>query len=453
MTLLVRERSFYRRFFTLALSIALQGLITFVVNFADNIMIGMYSQNAMSGVALVNQIQYLLMQISTGIASGIVVLAAQYWGKGETKPICRIIALGMKFAMLAGIIFAVATCFFPSEILSLLTNDSEIIAQGVEYLTYICFTYFIFTISNTLILSFRSVESTNIAPITALCSLFVNIVLNYILIFGRFGFPEMGARGAGLATLIARIVELVIVIIYVKLGDKKLRIRFSQWLKIDWGYLRDYIRISLPVVTASAMWGVGQLLQTAILGHVGASAIAANSIASTMFQIATIFFHASSGASSVIIGKTIGSGQTDKIKVYSRTLQIVFLCFGILSGLLIMGLRMFVIDFYTLTPEARALTRTFMLILAITVVGTSYEFPVMSGIIQSGGDTKYGMIVDTAFIFLFTLPLAASSAFIFGWPAVVTFMFLKADQILKCITHGIKVNRFRWIRVLTREKA
>lgn len=450
MSLLVSERSFYKRFFTLALSIALQGLITFVVNFADNIMIGMYSQNAMSGVALVNQIQFLLQQISSGIASGIVVLAAQYWGKGETEPIKRIIALGMKFAVIAGIAFAVVTYLYPVQILSLLTNDAEIIAQGAEYLTYICFTYFVFTISNTLILSFRSVESTNIAPITALCSLLVNIVLNYLLIFGRFGFPEMGARGAGLATLIARIVELAIVIVYVKLGDKKLRIRFRSWLKLDWEYLKDYIRISLPVVTASSMWGLGQLLQTAILGHVGSSAIAANSIASTMFQIATIFYLASSGASSVIIGKTIGSGQIDKIKIYSRTIQLIFLGLGILSGLLILALRLFMVDFYTLTPEARALTRTFMLILAVTVVGTSYEFPVMAGIIQSGGDTKYGMIVDTAFIFLFTLPLAAASAFIFHWPAAVTYMFLKADQILKCITHGIKVNRYRWIRVLTR---
>ena len=450
MSLLVREKNFYKWFFSLFLSIALQALITFVVNFADNIMIGVYNQTAMSGVALVNQLQYLLMQISTGIATGIVVLAAQYWGKGETEPIGRIIALGMKFALLVGVVFTVATYFYPAEILSFLTNDPEIIAQGVEYLVYICFTYLVFTISNTLILSFRSVESTNIAPVTALCSLLVNVVLNYIFIFGNFGFPEMGARGAGLATLIARIVELVIVILYVKLGDKKLRLRFSQWLKLDWKYIGDYIRISLPVVLASAMWGVGQLLQTAILGHVGAAAIAANSISSTMFQTATIFFRASSGASSVIIGKTIGLGQTDKIKAYSRTFQLIFIGLGIISGLIIMLLRVFMIDFYTLTPEARSLTRTFMLILAITVVGTSYEYPVMAGIIQSGGDTKYGMIVDTAFIFLFTLPLAAASAFLFQWPAAVTFMFLKIDQIVKCIPHGIKVNRYKWVRVLTR---
>jgi len=451
MTLFVRERVFYKKFFVLAATIALQGLITFVVNFADNIMIGMYSQTAMSGVALVNQIQYLLQMMSGGIAAGIVVLAAQYWGKGETEPIKRIIALGMKFAVFAGAVFTVGTYFFPSKMLSVLTNDTDIIAQGVEYLRYICFTYFVFTISNTLILSFRSVESTNIAPITALCSLFVNIALNYIFIFGRFGFPEMGARGAGLATLIARLAELCIVIIYVKLGDKKLRLRFSQWFKSDWHYLKDYVHISLPVVAASSLWGVGQLAQTAILGHVGASAIAANSISATMFQITTIFNHASSGASSVVIGKTIGSGQIDKIKGYARTLQMIFIGLGILSGLLIIILRSFVIDFYTLTPEARSLTHTFMLILAITVVGTSYEFPVMSGIIQSGGDTKYGMIVDTLFIFFFTLPLAAASAFIFQWPAEVTFIFLKVDQLLKCITHGIKVNRYRWIRVLTRE--
>jgi Na+-driven multidrug efflux pump len=170
-----------------------------------------------------------------------------------------------------------------------------------------------------------------------------------------------------------------------------------------------------------------------------------------MFQTSTVFFRATSGASAIIIGKTIGAGQTDKIRTYSRTLQLIFLGFGVISALIIMLLRGFIIDYYTLTPEARSLTRTFMLILAITVVGTSYEYPVMAGIIQSGGDTKYGMIVDTAFIFLFTLPLAYISAFVFHWPAEVTFMFLKSDQIVKCLPHGIKVNRYRWIRVLTRE--
>ena len=451
MSFLVRERGFYKWFFSLAGAIAAQGLITFTVNFADNIMIGSYSQSAMSGIALANQIQFLLQMISVGIATGVVVLAAQYWGKGQTEPIKRIIGMGMKFAAVAGLIFAVGTHFFPAQVLSVLTNDAEIIAQGVEYLKYISFTYFVFIISNTLILTFRSVETTRIAPITALSSLLVNVFLNYALIFGHFGFPEMGARGAGLATLIARLTELLIVIIYVRFADKKLKIRFSQWLKRDWYYFKDYIRISLPVVISSSLWGVGQLAQTAILGHVSGAAIAANSIAAAMFQIASILYQASGGASSVVIGKTIGAGNTDKIRGYSKTLQFIFLVLGILSCVLILTLRSFMIDVYTLTPEARELTRTFMLVLAITAIGTSYEFPVVAGIVQSGGDTRYGMIVDTIFTFGFTIPLAALSAFVFGWPPAVTFICLKLDQIIKCLPNGIKVNRYNWIRVLTRK--
>ena len=450
MALFVRERSFYKWFFTLAAAIAAQGLITFTVNLADNIMIGSYSQSAMSGIALVNQLQFLLQMISVGIATGVVVLAAQYWGKGETEPIKRIIGMGMKFAAMMGILFTAVTYFLPAEVLSLLTNDKEIIAQGVEYLKYISFTYFVFIISNSLILTFRSVETIRIAPITALSSLFVNIFLNYLLIFGHFGFPEMGARGAGLATLIARLVELLIVIIYVRFFDKKLKIRFKQWIKSDWYYFKDYIRISLPVVISSTLWGVGQFVQTAILGHVSASAIAASSIATIMFQIATILYIASSGASSVIIGKTIGAGKLDKIKSYANTFQIIFVIFGIASCILILILRSFIVDLYVLTPEARELTKTFMLILAFTVIGTSYEFPVVGGIIQSGGDTKYAMIVDTIFTFMITLPLAALSAFVFGWPPVVTFICLKADQVLKCLPNGIKLNRYNWVRVLTR---
>ena len=450
MTRIVRDRSFYKWFFSLAAAIGAQGLITFCVNFADNIMIGNYSQTAMSGVALVNQIQFLLQMISTGISTGVVVLAAQYWGKGETEPIRRIIAMGMKFSMAAGLVFAAAAYFFPAEMLSVLTDDAAIIAQGVDYLRYICFTYFTFIVSNTLILTFRSVETTKIAPITALSSLFINVILNYLLIFGHFGFPEMGVRGAGLATLIARLVELLIVIIYVRFVDKKLKIRFLTWLKADWYYFKDYFRISLPVVVASSLWGVGQLVQTGILGHVSASALAANTIAAAVFQIASILYHAASGASSVIIGKTIGLGYLDRIRSYSNTFQLIYVIIGLISCACILALRSFIIDFYTLTPEARELAQTFMLILSITCIGTSYEFSVVSGIIQSGGDTNYTLISDVVFTFFFTIPLAACSAFLFHWSPVATFICLKLDQIIKCLPNGIKLNRYHWIKVLTR---
>lgn len=450
MSFLVKDKNFYRTFFGLASVIALQGLITFSVNLADHVMIGIYSESAMSGVSIVNQLQYLLQMMTNGVALGVVVLCAQYWGKSDLVAIRRIIALGMKFAAFLGLIFTAVTLFWPTQVLRLFTNDPKVIADGVAYLRYISYTYFIFTLVNTLILSFRSVETTVIGPLTALSSLVLNVFLNYVLIFGKLGMPELGVSGAAIATLISRSAELVIAVIYIRFFDKKLRLKFRHFLKADFEYVKDYIKVALPLIFSSSFWGFAMAAQTAILGHVGSSAIAASGIANTVFQIASIFYTSTSNASGVLLGKTIGRGNIQKVKPYARTIQLIFLLSGIIAGLIILIARSFIVDLYTLTEESYKLSKDFLLILAIAVVGTAYEFPAVNGIVQSGGDTRYALIVDTLFMCLFTLPFAALSAFVWRFPPLVTFIFLKADQILKCLPNGIKVNRYRWIKDITR---
>jgi putative MATE family efflux protein len=449
-TLFTRDRRLYSTFFPLLTVIAAQAILALAVNLADNVMLGAYSELALSGAALVNQLQFMLQQIIGGVAAGVVVLGSQYWGQSRTEPIKRIISLGLKMALAAGVLFWAVTFAAPEWTLRLLTDDGAVVAEGARYLKIMCWTYIIFAVSNVLMSSLQSVQTAGVGTVMSLSTIVINVCLNYCLIFGNFGAPRLGVVGAAIATLTSRVVELLIILVYILRIDKKLRMKLRELLSPDMSYLGDYVRVSLPVMLSGAQWGVAQTAQTAILGHISAVTIAANSIAVIIFQLFAIFGMACSSAASVTIGKTVGEGLIDKVKPYSRTLQIIFILNGIVAGAAIFIFKDIFVGFYAVSEETRRLAVSFLTVLSVSTLGTCYEFPVESGIIAGGGDTRYATVVDVSFMWLFTIPMSALSAFVFGFPPVVTFCFLKADQLLKCIPNAIVCNRYRWIKQLTR---
>lgn len=453
MSLFVKDKPFYKAFFTMTATIALQNLITFAVNLADNIMIGGYSQDALSGVAMVNQIQFLLQMIIGGIGNGITVLGAQYWGKKQVEPIRRVTSIGMVLALAAGVMMTLVTYFFPNETLSLLTNEQAVIAEGSRYLVIICFSYVLFAVTNVLLASLRSVETVRIGFVVTLTALVVNVILNYGLIYGRLGMPELGVEGAAIATLISRVVEFLVVVIYAFFMDKKICWKPKDMANLDKNLFRDYIRVGLPLILSSSLWGLAMSAQTAILGRMGEETIAANSIATTIFQVVTVVTYGAASASSVVIGKAVGEGDIPRVKAYSKTLQIIYIFIGIFTGGILWLCKDAIISLYSITEATRALTVQFIGVLSVTVVGTSYQCACLTGIVTGGGDTKFVLINDLIHQWLIVIPAAFLSAFVFHAPLWVTFACLKSDQILKCFVAIFKVNRYRWIRVLTRDGA
>lgn len=448
--LFTRDREFYRTFFPLLAIITLQQLAALAVNLADNIMLGTYTELALSGATLVNQLQFTLQQIAAGVGMGIVVLASQYWGEGRTGPIKQIINLGVKSALLFGVVFFVCALTMPRQLLSLFTNDQAVIAEGMRYLKVICWTYLVFSVSNSLMYSLQSVETAAVGTVMSLTTICINVCVNYCLIFGHFGAPELGVVGAAVATLISRVVELIIILVYVLFIDKKLHLKLMELLRFDFTYLRDFVKVAAPLVLSGFLWGVAQAAQTAVLGHISAAVIAASSIASVIFQIFAVVGMACANVASVTTGKTIGQGKLHLVRSYAKTMQAIFLLVGLIFGGLMFLCRETIVGLYAVSPETKALAVQFLTVLSVTTVGSCYEYPVESGIIGGGGSTRYTAWADNLFMWLFTIPSAVLSAFVFRFPPVVTFCCLKADQILKCIPNSIVCNRFRWVKLLTR---
>ena len=452
MSLLVKDRSFYKAYWSMTAVIAMQNLITFAVNLADNIMIGGYSQNALSGVALVNQVQFLLSMIVGGVSNGIAVLGAQYWGKKQIDPIRRVTSIGMVLGLAAGVLMMLVCFFFPKQVLSVLTNEQAVIEEGAKYLVIICFSYLLFAVTNVFLGALRSVETVRIGFVVTLTALVFNVVLNYGLIYGRLGMPELGVEGAAIATLISRVVEFLVVVVYIFVFDKKIRWKISGLFHLDSVLFRDYIRVGLPLILSSSIWGLAMSAQTAILGRLSGDTIAANSIATTIFQVVSVLCYGSATASSVITGKTVGEGDIPRVKAYAKTLQIIYLFIGAFSGAVLWLCKDVILAMYSINAATYDLAVQFIGVLSITIVGSSYQVACLTGIVTGGGDTKFVLINDLIHQWLIVIPAAFLSAFVFHFPVVVTFACLKSDQILKCFVALVKVNRFRWIRILTREE-
>lgn len=444
-----QDPAFFKSFFSLTLTIALQNLIVFGVGLADNLMLGGYSEAALSGVALANQIQFLLHMMVMGIGEGIVVLSSQYWGRREMEPVRRVITIGLRLGLgVALLLWAVMFCF-PAQVLGLLADDAAAIGEGVKYVRIICFTYFFFAVTNILLAALRSVETVRIAFLVSLSTLVIDVCLNYMLIYGRFGAPRMGTQGAAVATLIARVTEFLIVTLYLFLGDKRIRYRPRDLLHGDCALFGTFLRVGLPVLLSNTIWGIAQAVQTSILGHLGGPSIAANSIASTVFQIVTVISYGAGSASGVLTGKTIGEGAPEKIRRYAKPLQGIYLVIGLCTGLTLLLCRDGILGLYAISGETKELARQFMAVLSVTVVGTSYQVPVLTGLVRGGGDTRFVLYNDSIFMWGIVIPSALTAAYVLGLPPAAVFACLKCDQILKCFVALVKVNKGHWIRTLT----
>ncbi len=309
-----KDRQFYRSFFVLTAMMALQNVVTCSVNLADNIMLGGYSEEALSGVALANQIQFILQMLTMGIGEGLIVLGAQYWGKKDITAIKKVINIGLLFGCILGAVLWAVIFFFPEQCLSLFTPEKAVIAEGVSYIRIVCFTYLFFCLTNILLCSLRSVETVRIGLLVSLSTLCINMCLNYCLIYGNFGFPRLGAAGAAVATLVSRVVEFLIMCVYILGVDKKIRYRLRDLRLIDQMMLKDFTKVDTPVFISNGLWGFAMAAQAAILGHLGQAAIAANSMAATVFQITSVVAYGAASASAVMIGKAVGAGREHMLK-------------------------------------------------------------------------------------------------------------------------------------------
>lgn len=450
---MIREKSFYRLFWSLAGTLILEQAVILSVNLADNVMIGSYSETALAGVAAVNMIQFVVQQIVYGLNNGMIVLNSQYWGQGRLDRIRSLTAIGLRMEVIfaAGMFLLATLC--PQWLVRLFVDDAAIVAEGVRYLRILRFSYLFFAMTTILLGAMRSVETVRLVLAVSAVSLAVNCGINFLLISGRCGFPELGVRGAAIGTLTARILEFVLVCVYVFRIDKKLRLRLRDILRLDRLLWRDYLRVDAPILVQAVIWGVSNAMQTAFLGHLTPNAMTAYSISSTIFLLLKVTSVGACTAASILVGKQIGQGDEARLRAMVRTMQILFVCIGLCLAAALFAIRLPLLHMYRISDETYTLASTFILIQCVVLLTMSYQMPVNAGILRGGGDTRFGMLLDLISIWGIVLPVSYLAAFCWNWPPAAVVVCLNADQVFKCIPAAIRVNRFHWINNLTRSDA
>ncbi len=445
-----RDPQLFKMILTIALPIAVQNLISTLTQMLDTIMLGELGDIPLTASSLANQPFFIFSLFIFGMSGGASILTAQYWGKKELEPIKIVIATILRIVSVIAVCLTIFIFIFPSQIMSLFSSDAAVISAGRDYLLIVAPIYVFFGFSCILTSLFRSIELVKIAVIANLSTLIVNASLNYILIFGMFGAPALGLKGAAYATLIARFIEMTVVLIYVFKIEKRLNFSLKCIFKKDKLLNADLKKYCTPVVINEIVWAIGITLQTALFGHMSTTAVSANTIIAVVQNLATLVIFGIANATGVIIGKTIGEGKIELAKRRGRTLEICALILGVVAGGIILLARDFMVDFYNVEEATKILAKEMLLVASVVIFFVSTTAVSIVGILRGGGDAKYSLIIELIALWGFSVPLGYMAGLVFNWPVIIVFILFKSDELVKAILCWIRLAGDKWIRSVTR---
>ncbi|EOT2913477.1 MATE family efflux transporter [Clostridium perfringens] len=449
--IITRDKRFYRLLFSIALPIAVQNLITFMVSMVDTLMVGALGEIQLSAVSIANNLFFVLTILMFGLAGGSNIMISQYWGKGNVKTIHKILAIMYRVCLLITGIFIFIALFLPKYFMGIFTTDKAVIDFGASYLRIVCIGYLFYSITNCTIMMLRSVKTVSISIIVYTASLVVNSILNWIFIFGNLGAPELGIRGAAIATVCARITEFSIVLVFMFIYERKIGLKIEHLLKLDKEILKDYVGLCTPVLCNELLWAIGASMISVIVGRMGTEVVAANSINGVAHQFVTVFIFGMSNATAVIIGNTIGEGKKEKAKEYAYSIGSFSVVMGCISGLMILLIKPFVVNFYNVSYSTKLIAMEIMTVTSGIIVFQSLASNFMMGVLRGGGDAKFVLINDLIFMWLVAIPGGFFVAFVLELPVALVFLVIKCDEILKSLTSVYRVISGKWINDVTKD--
>lgn len=446
MQIFVKDKSFYRKVVTIALPITLQSLITIGVNMMDNIMLGKLGEVAMSAASQANQIFSLFQIFCMGMGMGASVLTARYYGMKDIPSLKKTITIMYRLLLSLGAVFTIAAIVAPGFLMSLYTNEPDVIVEGIRYYRWSIPCFLLLGLSLTTTIVLRSIGKVKIPLYTSIGAFFINVGANYTFIFGHFGAPAMGVAGAALGTLISRIFEFAIICGYFWFVDKTVAYRVKDFFCKCGDILRDYIRISIPVLVSDGLLGLGNTAVAMVYGRLGSSFVSANSIAAVTMQLSTVVIQGMSNASSIITGHTLGEGKVKEAQDQGYTFLAMGAIFGLFAAVLILFIADPIISFYNITQETREIAFQLMDAVAVIVFFQAMNSILTKGVLRGGGDTKFLMVADILFLWVVSIPLGCLAGFVWKLPAFWIYICIRIDQIIKAVWCIGRLKSGKWIK-------
>lgn len=446
---LFEDKAFLKRLVNLTLPLAFQALMLALVAASDAVMLGRVEQNSMAAVSLATQIQFIQNMMLCAVTGSIAILGAQYWGKGDKQAIHKIFGMSLRIASVISLFVCVLCVGFSNQLMLIFASDSELIRIGAGYLRIAGWSYLLTGFSQCFLGMMRVTDHADRCAFISSGAVIINIILNAVFIFGFLGLPAMGANGAALATLLARIIELVWAVIssyqkdfiHPSLGDLLARDRLLA---------KDYIKCGMPLAGAAMFWGVGFTSYTAIMGHLGTDAAAANSVAAVVRDLMCCLCDGISAAGGIIVGNELGSGDLEKGKLYGGRIAKLSVYVGLFSTAVILLVTPLVTSFMILTPLAKRYLIGMMVIMSFYMIGRAINTVIINGVFASGGDTLFDVYSLAVSMWCIAVPLALLGAFVFKWPVLAVYACTCVDEVGKLPWVFFHYKRYKWVKDLTR---
>ena len=444
----LKNREFYTKTAHIMALVVLQQLITIGINFLDNIMVGGFGEIQISAVAFGNQFYSFFQFICMGLGSGAIVMSSQFWGRKEFDSMRVVAAIALRLTFVLCALFTVVTVLFPALVLRVFTNDSGIIQTGAEYMRLVAFTFLPSGLVSTATYLLRSAGNVRIPLIGSSIAFFLNLFFNWVFIFGKLGAPRLELVGAAVGTLIARGFEFCFVFGYFILKDTDFGFRIRHILQSRRQLNRRYFQYSIPVLVSDTILGLSLMLTVVILGHIGEEISAANAIVNSAVQVLTVLNMGMAGASAVVIGNTIGTGDIPRAKREGNTYVLLAFLIGLIAIPLLLLLEAPYMSLYNITESTRQIAHGMILCTCFMMPMQTIAYVTSKGILRGGGDTRFLLAADSSLVWLVSLPLGALAGFVWHLNPVWIYFFLRVEYPLNGLVCLLRFCTGKWIKVI-----
>ena len=445
----IDSKQFYRRLASLALPIAFQSLMLASVAAGDALMLGRIAQEEMTAVSLAAQIQFVQNMFIMAVNAAGSILGAQYFGKGDRETVRKLFNLILRFSGMISLLFFAACELVPGALMHIFTHDEPLILIGSAYLRIAGWSYLLTGVSQCYLTMMKVTDHVEASAAISTTAVVGNILLNAVFIFGLFGLPAMNARGAALATTLARFIELALCVWFSR-GERYVRPDWRRIFKGERQLTRDFGRQCLPLLGGSLFWGVGFTSYTAIMGHMGADAAAANSVAAVVRDLICCVCNGIGSAAGIMVGNELGAGKLETGKAYGIKLKNISWVIGFGSTALVLALTPFVVRMVILTDDAQKYLTGMMVIMAFYMIGRCVNTVTINGVLDGGGDTIFDMYSLAVCMWGIAIPLALLGAFVFHWHVFAVYACTCLDEVGKIPWVMARFRKYKWVQDLTR---
>ena len=443
-------KQFLRQVAVIAIPVALQNLLTTTGSMVDTMMIGQLGQTHVGAVGLCAQFSSLMFSCYWGFVGGGMLFFSQYWGAQDHEGIHRSYGVTWTCMMTVGVTFWLLASLAPEQVMRLYTDKPEFQAIGCDYLRIVGFAYPLMVQSMAMASLLRSTERVRIPFWGALVSVCSNVLLNWLLIFGHWGLPALGVKGAALATVLANALNVAVIALLSRLQGHPYVLAVRKHFHWNRDFLKIYFRKCFPIMVNEVCLGIGNMLINVVLGRQSAEAIAATAVFRTLEGLIIGFFAGFSSASSVLVGKEIGAGNLELAQ--QRAKRLVYLCMGFigLTGAVIILLHTPILTAMSLRGESFDIAFGMILIFCAVAIIRMGNW-VQNDTYRAAGDAKFGTVLEITFLFAMVVPLVWLSGMVWHWPFLAVFALCYCDEPIRFALMHMHLYSLRWIQPVTPE--